>query len=184
MLPGFQTFSLWSRLKTSVTVIEQDTGCSHSILSRTPLSQASQKCLRAYHLRACLLSEPQLLHCLAPGTIYLSPLPHLLKVKPVPIILLWLEEKGCLCLVWAPIASSQTTSSHPKSRKNLCEAGEMAQWFWALALFQRIQGQPPAPIWWLTIICNSTSKGSDTIFWSPWTPGIYLVPRHRTIYIR
>lgn len=106
-------------------------GCSHPSLSRIPLSQVSQKCPYANHLRVLLFSEPRLLHCVAPGTIYLSPLPHLLKVEPVQIIVLWLEEKGCPWLVWALPASSlpgsRTTPSHPKSRNDLCEA-KLEKW--------------------------------------------------------
>jgi hypothetical protein len=38
--------------------------------------------------------------------------------------------------------------------------------------------QFPGPTWWLTIISNSSSKGSNATFLSLWTPGMNVVHRH------
>lgn len=40
----------------------------------------------------------------------------------------------------------------------------MPQWM----LFQQMQIPFPAPIGWVTIICNSHPRGSDALFWSLW----------------
>lgn len=31
---------------------------------------------------------------------------------------------------------------------------------------------------WVITICNSTSTGSNTLFWDSWTPGIHTVHKH------
>lgn len=33
------------------------------------------------------------------------------------------------------------------------------------------------PIWWLTTICHSGSRGSDILFWPLWAPGMHVVHR-------
>ena len=40
----------------------------------------------------------------------------------------------------------------------------MAQWLRAFTVLQRTWVQYPAPIWWLTIICNSSSREANTLF--------------------
>ena len=44
--------------------------------------------------------------------------------------------------------------------------GEMAQWLEALGL-QRSRVPFPVSTWWLTTICHSSSRGSNTLFWPP-----------------
>ena len=41
--------------------------------------------------------------------------------------------------------------------------GEMAQQFRTLAALPESQVQLPVPIWWLTTICTSSPRESDTI---------------------
>jgi hypothetical protein len=34
--------------------------------------------------------------------------------------------------------------------------------------YKRPPVQPPALLWWLTTICNFSSREFDTLFWLPW----------------
>jgi hypothetical protein len=43
-------------------------------------------------------------------------------------------------------------------------SGEMAQWLRGIVALARIQVLFPAPTWLLTIICDSSSRGSYTLF--------------------
>ena len=38
--------------------------------------------------------------------------------------------------------------------------------------------QFPAPTWWLTTICNSSSRRPDTFFWTPETQDTKVVPMY------
>lgn len=50
--------------------------------------------------------------------------------------------------------------------KAKCSSGEKAQQLWAL-FFRRAQALFPAPTWWLSTICSSSSRGSYALFWLP-----------------
>ncbi|MEJ1278997.1 SAM domain and HD domain 1 [Cricetulus griseus] len=54
------------------------------------------------------------------------------------------------------------------TKPQLNGAGEMAQ------QFQKTLAQFPAPTWWLTISCNSSSRESDALLWSLWVPDMQL----------
>lgn len=36
-------------------------------------------------------------------------------------------------------------------------------------------GSTPSPTWWLTIFFHCSSRGSNALFWPPWTPGMSMV---------
>lgn len=50
-------------------------------------------------------------------------------------------------------------------KKHLSVLGKTRVWF-------------PTPTRWLTTICNSTSRGSDTVFWPSWASGMHGVHTH------
>lgn len=52
-----------------------------------------------------------------------------------------------------------------------------------ILLSKKNQVQYPASSWWLTIICNSSSSGSDA-FRSPWAPDrVFTSPGHQWNYV-
>jgi len=54
----------------------------------------------------------------------------------------------------------------------------MAQWLRALLVLVEDQDLAPRTTWWLTIICNSSSRGSDVFFRPPWVLGMYVIYIH------
>lgn len=53
--------------------------------------------------------------------------------------------------------------------------GEMPQWSRAPTLLNEDQVWFPLYTWCLTVILNSTSRASNTLFWLPWAPGTYTI---------
>lgn len=53
---------------------------------------------------------------------------------------------------------------HNLFRNRVFRAAELAQQLTALAALAENIGLDPAPKWWLTTICDFSTRGSDTLF--------------------
>ena len=65
----------------------------------------------------------------------------------------------------------------PHENKTQGVAGEMAQWLGALAALIEDPGYFPTPTRQPTAFSNSSSRGSDALFWPLWVPGMLMVHR-------
>jgi len=72
---------------------------------------------------------------------------------------------------WDPVVR------HPCRVKKFAYPGskETGQWLKTLLLFQRTWIQFPAPTWWCITTCNSSSMGSDALFWPLQAPNTCTV---------
>lgn len=62
--------------------------------------------------------------------------------------------------------------------ENPSSAREMAQWLKILATLSEDLGLISSKYGWLTIVCNSTSRGCDILFWPLRAPGMNMVHIH------
>ena len=67
---------------------------------------------------------------------------------------------------------------HLHSNKSVGGPGEITQYLKKTGCSCRGCIHFPAPTWWLTTVCNSTSRGSSALFWTLYAPGTYMVPRY------
>lgn len=59
------------------------------------------------------------------------------------------------------------------------EISEMIKGLRALAALTEDSGLFPAPTWWITSVCNSSSTESRTFVWPLWVTGTHTVHMHR-----
>lgn len=59
------------------------------------------------------------------------------------------------------------------------EISEMIKGLRALAALTEDSGLFPAPTWWITSVCNSSSTESRTFVWPLWVTGTHTVHLHR-----
>lgn len=57
-------------------------------------------------------------------------------------------------------------------------AREILHWLGALAAFPEAMSFVLNTTWYLTTICTSNLRGSDTFFWPPKVPDMHVIHRH------